>query len=201
MSSAQRSTGPLPAAAAALDRFNALPEDAATAVLHDVCSSAAWVRALLDGRPYATLGGLLAAQDAATAALTATDLAEAMAGHPPIGDPAPRGPADGDPAPGDPAPGDPAPGGGHSAREQAGMARASERLKEEMTTLNRAYRERFGHVFLICASGLSAGQMRDALAARLRNTPDREREIVRTELAKINRIRLTRLATAQEERT
>ncbi|PWS51344.1 OHCU decarboxylase, partial [Streptomyces sp. FT05W] len=105
--------------------------------------------------------------------LSAEDLAEAMAGHPPIGRP----------APGDPA----------SAREQRGMAGASEELKAEMLELNLAYQERFGHVFLICATGATGEQMRDAVQARIGNPPEREREIVRTELGKINRIRLTRL--------
>jgi 2-oxo-4-hydroxy-4-carboxy-5-ureidoimidazoline decarboxylase len=68
-----------------------------------------------------------------------------------------------------------------------------------MLELNLAYQERFGHVFLICATGLTAEEMRDALRARLGNAPDAEREIVRTELGKINRIRLTRLASETTE--
>ena len=93
-----------------------------------------------------------------------------MAGHPPIGRP----------KPGDPT----------SAREQRGMAGASEELKAEMLELNLAYQERFGHVFLICATGLTGEQMRDAVRDRIGNSPEQEREIVRTELGKINRIRL-----------
>lgn len=107
------------------------------------------------------------------AELTAADLAEAMAGHPPIGRP----------KPGDPT----------SSREQRGMAGASEELKTEMLELNLAYQERFGHVFLICATGATGEQMRDAVRTRIGNPPERERENVRTELGKINRIRLARL--------
>jgi 2-oxo-4-hydroxy-4-carboxy-5-ureidoimidazoline decarboxylase len=106
------------------------------------------------------------------AELGAEDLAEAMAGHPPIGRP----------RPGDPT----------SAREQRGMAGASEELKSEMLELNLAYQDRFGHVFLICATGRTGEQMRDAVKERIGNSPEREREIVRSELGKINRIRLTR---------
>ncbi len=104
------------------------------------------------------------------------DLAEAMAGHPPIGRPKPGG----DPT---------------SSREQRGMAGASEELKAEMLELNLAYQERFGHVFLICATGATGEQMRDAVKSRTGNSPEQERGIVRTELGKINRIRLTRLVT------
>ncbi|MFJ9745158.1 2-oxo-4-hydroxy-4-carboxy-5-ureidoimidazoline decarboxylase [Streptomyces chartreusis] len=156
-----------------LARFNALEEHAAHAALHEACASTAWVRRLLAGRPYATIDALFAASDAATAGLTAEDLAEAMAGHPPIGRP----------KPGDPT----------SAREQRGMAGASEELKAEMLELNLAYQDRFGHVFLICATGRTGEQMRDAVKERIGNSPEQEREIVRTELGRINRIRLARI--------
>ncbi|MFC8366304.1 2-oxo-4-hydroxy-4-carboxy-5-ureidoimidazoline decarboxylase [Streptomyces griseorubiginosus] len=156
-----------------LARFNALEESAARAVLLEACASTAWARRLLAARPYATADDLYAQSDAAMAELTAEDLGEAMGGHPPIGRP----------KPGDPA----------SAREQSGMASAGDALKAEMLELNLAYQERFGHVFLICATGRSAEEMRDAVKERIGNAPEQEREIVRTELGKINRIRLARI--------
>ncbi|MDF3298597.1 2-oxo-4-hydroxy-4-carboxy-5-ureidoimidazoline decarboxylase [Streptomyces tropicalis] len=156
-----------------LARFNSLEEHAAGAALHEVCAARAWGARLLAGRPYATAEDLCAAGEAATAELSDKDLDEAMAGHPPIGRP----------RPGDPA----------SAREQRGMAGASAGLRAEMLELNLAYQERFGHVFLICATGRTGEEMRDALKERIANTPEREREIVRTELGRINRIRLARL--------
>jgi 2-oxo-4-hydroxy-4-carboxy-5-ureidoimidazoline decarboxylase len=157
-----------------LDRLNTEAEPVAAARLREVCAARAWVAALLAGRPYADADALLTASDAATRALDDAGLAEAMAAHPPIGRPKP--------------------GEAASAREQRGMADASERLRAEMLELNLAYQERFGHVFLICATGLTGERMRDAAAARLGNTPERERAIVRAELGKINRVRLTRLA-------
>ena len=156
-----------------LARFNALEEQAAHTALLQVCASTPWARRLLAARPYAAPGALYAESDAATAALTEADLAEATAGHPPIGRP----------EPGDPA----------STHEQRGMAGATDELRAEMLELNLAYQEKFGHVFLIRATGRTAGEMRDAVRERLGNTPEKEREIVRTELGRINRIRLTRL--------
>ncbi|MGW3550227.1 2-oxo-4-hydroxy-4-carboxy-5-ureidoimidazoline decarboxylase [Streptomyces griseoincarnatus] len=156
-----------------LARFNALEEQAAYTALLGVCASTAWARRLLAARPYADPDALYATSDAVTAALTEAGLAEAMAGHPPIGRP----------EPGDPT----------SAREQRGMAGATDELRAEMLELNLAYQEKFGHVFLICATGRTAEEMRDAVRDRLGNPPEEEREIVRTELGKINRIRLTRL--------
>ncbi|MFC8074096.1 2-oxo-4-hydroxy-4-carboxy-5-ureidoimidazoline decarboxylase [Streptomyces sp. NPDC057307] len=156
-----------------LTRFNTSSDSAALAALHEVCASTAWGSELLAHRPYATADALFAASDTATAGLTADDLAEAMAGHPPIGRP----------KPGDPT----------SAREQRGMAGASDELKAELLDLNLAYQDRFGHVFLICATGRTGEQMRDAVRIRIGNPPEQERAVVRTELGKINRIRLTRL--------
>ncbi|MEV5872978.1 2-oxo-4-hydroxy-4-carboxy-5-ureidoimidazoline decarboxylase [Streptomyces sp. NPDC052101] len=156
-----------------LARFNDLEERAALAALHEACASTEWARRLLAARPCATAEDLYAASDAAMAELGTADLEEAMAGHAPIGRP----------KPGDPT----------SAREQAGMAGAAEELKAEMLELNLAYQDTFGHVFLICATGRTGEQMRDALKERIGNSPEQEREIVRTELGKINRIRLARL--------
>ncbi|AXE23687.1 2-oxo-4-hydroxy-4-carboxy-5-ureidoimidazoline decarboxylase [Streptomyces globosus] len=160
-----------------LTRFNTLDDAAAAAELHEVCASAAWGGKMLAQRPFADAAALFAASDAAMAELTAADLAEAMAGHPPIGRP----------KPGDPT----------SAREQRGMAGASEELKAELLELNLAYQEKFGHVFLICATGATGEQMRDAVKVRIQNTAEAEREIARGELVKINRIRLTRLAEGE----
>ncbi|MFI1796499.1 2-oxo-4-hydroxy-4-carboxy-5-ureidoimidazoline decarboxylase [Streptomyces sp. NPDC020379] len=157
-----------------LARFNEVADSAARAALREICASRTWASALLAHRPYPDTAALCAASDTAMAALTPADLAEAMSGHPPIGRP----------TPGDPV----------SAREQRGMAGAPAALQAEMLARNLAYQEKFGHVFLICATGLTAGQLYDAIRNRTDNPPEREREIVRTELGKINRIRLTRLA-------
>ncbi|MCI3221269.1 2-oxo-4-hydroxy-4-carboxy-5-ureidoimidazoline decarboxylase [Streptomyces sp. NP-1717] len=161
-----------------LTRFNTSSDSAALAALHEVCASTAWGSALLSHRPYDTADALFAASDTATAGLTADDLAQAMAAHPPIGRP----------KPGDPT----------SAREQRGMAGASDELRAELLELNLAYQDRFGHVFLICATGRTGEQMRDAVRTRIGNTPEEERAVVRTELGRINRVRLTRLVEAAE---
>lgn len=162
-----------------LARFNTSDAPTAAELLHEVCSSSAWGRTVAAGRPYADAESLFAASDAAMAKLSAADLDEAMAGHPPIGRP----------KPGDPT----------SNKEQAGMAGASEALKAEMLERNLAYQDKFGHVFLICATGLTGEDMLAAVKERIGNTPEQEREIVREQLGKINRIRLTRLV--EEEGT
>ncbi|MET7937608.1 2-oxo-4-hydroxy-4-carboxy-5-ureidoimidazoline decarboxylase [Streptomyces sp. NPDC005322] len=153
-----------------LTRFNAADEQDVARLLHEVCASRAWGAVMAAGRPYGRAGELLDAADAAMAGLTADDLAEATAGHPPIGRPAP--------------------GDATSAREQSGVR---DELREELLELNLAYQQRHGHVFLICATGRTGEEMLAALRERIENDAETEREIVRTELGKINRIRLSRL--------
>lgn len=166
-------TPPPPPGLARLNRAGGRP---ARDRLRAVCGSPAWAETMAAGRPYATLADLLAAGDAATAALTGEELAHALAAHPPIGRPAPDDPA--------------------SAREQAGVQDAD---RAELLRLGLAYQRAHGHVFLICADGRTGRQMLAALRERIGNDAATEREIVRSELGKINRVRLTRLAAAQEE--
>lgn len=153
--------------------FNAADTPEAAGRLHHVCASSAWASAVLAGRPYGSVEALLAASDAAMVTLTAEDLGEAMAGHPPIGRPKP--------------------GDAVSAREQSGVREA---LREELLEFNLTYQDRHGHVFLICATGRTGDEMLAALKERIGNDTDTERGIVRTELGKINRIRLQRLMEA-----
>ncbi|WP_063784177.1 2-oxo-4-hydroxy-4-carboxy-5-ureidoimidazoline decarboxylase [Streptomyces sp. SBT349] len=157
-----------------LSWINGADERAVRRALRRVCASSAWGARVVAARPFNGAESLLAANDAAVAALATTDLAEALAAHPPIGRP-----DSGDAA---------------SAREQAGMADAPADLRAEMLALNLAYQDRFGHIFLICATGLTGEQLRDALHLRLGASPEAEWETVRAELGKINRLRLTRLA-------
>lgn len=159
-----------------LSRLNEAAAESAAELLRGVCASGAWVDAVVRGRPYGGVDELLAASDAASAGLTEDDLAQAMAGHPPIGRPTP--------------------GDARSAREQSGVGAAE---REELLRLNLAYQEAHGHVFLICATGRTGEEMLAALKERIGNDAGTERGIVRTELGKINRIRLTRLAQERED--
>ncbi|SDO51100.1 2-oxo-4-hydroxy-4-carboxy-5-ureidoimidazoline decarboxylase [Actinacidiphila guanduensis] len=156
-----------------LARLNEAADPAA--LLREVCASSTWCAAVAAGRPYEGVEQLLAASDAAMAALDPADLDEAMAAHPPIGRPTP--------------------GDAVSAREQSGVGDAE---REELLRLNLAYQEAHGHVFLICATGRTGAQMLAALKERIGNDAPTEREIVRDELGRINRVRLTRLAERTE---
>ena len=156
---------------AGLSEFNAAPPDAARLDVLSCCESKAFAATITANRPYRDAAALYTAIDAAFEALTWDDILEAMSAHPRIGERA----------------------GGISAAEQAGASAAGAAVRRALAAGNVAYEERFGHVFLICASGLSGEQMLDSLNSRLENTPSAERTAVRQELRKITRLRMTKL--------
>jgi len=164
---------PSPQASVTLGSFNAAPAPDAERDVLACCASTALAKAVAGGRPYPDAAALLAAVDAAFATLTWDDIAESMDGHPRIGDRTARG--------------------GMSAAEQSGAAAATDEVRQGLADGNLAYEQRFGHIFLICASGLSGQEMLAQLRARLEHNQDDERDVVRAELLKITRLRITKL--------
>ena len=156
-----------------LSAFNAAPPDTAERELLTCCASGSFARAIAHGRPYAGPAALLAAVDAAFRTLSWDDIVESLNAHPRIGDRVPAG--------------------GWSAAEQSGATFAGDQVRQALAEGNLAYERRFGHVFLICASGLSGQDMLDQLRARLGHDTETERAVVREELLKITRLRLTKL--------
>lgn len=158
-----------------LAAFNSLPADEAESTLMACCSSRRWARVVAEGRPYSTVDELYEAADSVLSELAERDIDEALAGHPRIGE---------------------RPGAGHSAwsnQEQAGVAGAAGDVQAAVADANRAYEQRFGHVYLVCATGKNAKELLAILHNRLTNDPAMERRVVRSELGKINRIRLERM--------
>jgi 2-oxo-4-hydroxy-4-carboxy-5-ureidoimidazoline decarboxylase len=148
------------------------PSDAREAFTR-CCGSQRWVDGMLARRPFTSADQLLAAADAIWAGLDRADFLEAFAHHPAIGAAGARG---------------------FSAREQAQVAQASAATRQDLETLNLRYRERFGFVFLVCATGKSADEMLALLRARIDNPADVELRIAAGEQAKITRLRLEKLA-------
>ncbi|MBV9384733.1 MAG: 2-oxo-4-hydroxy-4-carboxy-5-ureidoimidazoline decarboxylase [Streptosporangiaceae bacterium] len=159
----------------ALDAFNAAACTAAQEQMMTCCASRSFARAMEEGRPYHEPDDLDAAIGAVFYGLSWADIAEAVSAHPRIGEPAPEGASTG---------------------EQAGAAGAADEVREALAAGNRAYEERFGHVFLICASGLTGEEMLGELQARLRNNIASERALVRRELLRITRLRAGKLLGA-----
>ena len=73
------------------------------------------------------------------------------------------------------------------------MATADEPTRQAIAELNAAYEERFGHIYLVCATGRTAAELLALLRARLGHDDEAEWRTVRSELQQINRIRLRKL--------
>jgi 2-oxo-4-hydroxy-4-carboxy-5-ureidoimidazoline decarboxylase len=156
-----------------LAAFNAASSDAAERDVLACCASRSFAKTIAAGRPYRDPVAMQDAVNAAFMALNWDDIAESMNAHPRIGDRVPSG--------------------GWSAGEQSGAASASEAVRQALADGNVAYEQRFGYVFLICATGLSGRDMLDQLRVRLGHDPEAERAVVREELLKITQLRLAKL--------
>jgi 2-oxo-4-hydroxy-4-carboxy-5-ureidoimidazoline decarboxylase len=148
-----------------LASFNAAPEREALAAMLECRASHRFAAAMAAGRPYPSLAAAELTVETAFRSLTWPDVLEAMDGHPRID----------------------ARASGQSAAEQSGVADDS---RAALQAGNAAYEERFDHVFLICATGLSGAQMLTALNQRLKNDDASERVVATTELRKITVLRV-----------
>jgi len=155
-----------------VDEFNRMSERQRMHVLFGVCSSTIWARRVLAGGPFPDAAALLDRADRVLAELPDAEIDAALDGHPRIGARADNP---------------------SSAREQARDADAATEVKDQLAAKNREYEDRFGYVYLVCASGRSAEELLAILTERLGNDPETERRVMRNELAKINRLRLERL--------
>ena len=162
-------------------RLNDMDEAEATAAMKGCCGASRWAAAMVAARPFSDDLALFEAADALWAQMARGDILEAFEHHPRIG-------AD----------------IAHlrekfaataelSASEQSGVDGASEETLERLRDGNLAYEARFGFIFIVCASGKSAGQMLELLEARISNESGVELGIAAAEQHKITHLRLQRL--------
>lgn len=155
-----------------LAELNAAPVDELMQKLLACCDVPSWAATIIEKRPYDGVPGLLDSADAAARSLTDEEVDRALAKHPRIGErPAGQGA-----------------GAGWSRQEQSGVT-----PDEALAEGNRAYEQRFGRVFLICATGLDKEQILAALRQRLTHDDETERGVVKDELRKIALLRLGKL--------
>lgn len=160
--------------AARLRWLHGLTPEACEASLLALCGSREWARRAAEARPFRSAeeaGGRL---QELWRSLGPEDWLEAFAAHPAIGsrkaEAAPREAA-------------------WSRQEQAAASVAPEAVLEELKAANLEYQERFGFVFLICATGRSAGEILEALKGRLGNTRAQELQNAAKEQARILQLR------------
>ena len=161
-------------------RLDGAGADEARRLLATCCGSGRWVDRMLTRRPYGNRIGLLTAAREEWDALAPRDWREAFAHHPKIGDRealAARFPATHE----------------LSARAQAGVSGAREDVLEALAEGNRRYEEKFGYIFIVCASGRSADEMLALLNARLGNDAETELRLAAAEQIKITELRLQKI--------
>jgi len=165
--------------AARIARLNALVADDARAALRRCCSSSRWAEAMAAARPFEDVPALLRVAERTWWSLDEAAHREAFAAHPKIGEIGEtRTPAAGDAA--------------WSAGEQR-AATAGATLTAELAEANRAYFDRHGFVFIVCATGRTAEAMLVELRARTPSSAADELRTAAEEQIKITRLRLHKL--------
>jgi len=160
-----------------LARWNRLLPDEAALEILDCCGSSEWSRQLAAGRPFEDELSLITASDGVWNCLPPPDWLEALSKHPRIGEQkAPQAAS--------------AQSAAWSAEEQQDVTSAAEAIQSALADTNREYEQRFGRVFIVCATGKSAGEMLDILRRRLRNDDATELREAAEEQRKITNLRL-----------
>ncbi len=158
-------------------RLDGLTDNEALAEIQKCCGSTRWAKAVLAARPFGNAAGFHKAAEAAFAPLEKNDWLEAFAAHPRIGDKsALREKAK-----------------GWEVGEQSGANTATDAVLDALIEGNREYEKRFGHIYIVCATGKTAEQMLALLRTRIANTPDHELANAAAEQKEITRLRLRKL--------
>jgi 2-oxo-4-hydroxy-4-carboxy-5-ureidoimidazoline decarboxylase len=163
-----------------LETFNLLDKETAMFNLLACCGSGTWAGSMEKKRPFKSLEDLLVASDASWKECHKSDWLEAFAHHPKIGDlksleekfSSTKVWASG---------------------EQASVNYANNKVLQDLSTGNKQYEEKFGFIFIVCATGKSAEEMLNLLNARMNNTVEQELYIARDEQNKITQLRLKKL--------
>ncbi len=165
-----------------LVRLDSMTDDVAHAALLHCCHSAEWAESMRNRRPFGSGAALATAAETVWNGLTVEDQAEAFTAHPRIGDLASLRAKYAATA-------------GSAAQEQAGASGADEATLHALAAGNQDYEVRFGHIFIVCATGKTAEEMLAILQSRLPNDPATEHAIAAAEQLKITQIRLRKLCS------
>lgn len=163
-----------------IEQLNNSDSERASYLLRQCCTSDAWINALVARRPYDNIDQLHNAADICWQELAEKEYLQAFDGHPKIGDVSSlkakyantKLVASG---------------------EQSRVEQATDDIITELSQGNSDYHEKFGFIFIVCATGKSAKEMSDLLQTRLPN--DRATEIINAaaEQAKIFHLRIDKL--------
>jgi len=148
------------------------------------CGSKRWAREMAQARPYQNVETLIAKANDVWWSLEAEDWLEAFRSHPKIGEKKAAVPVSDQSRQ-------------WSGQEQAGVSNAPRETVDALAALNHAYEQKFGYIFIICATGKTSEEMLSALRKRLDNDPATELLLAAAEQSKITELRLKKLIGCQ----
>ena len=155
-------------------RINTRVRAQAERELRSCCASSEWVRQMLASRPFDGGSELLAGAETIWWELDPQDWKEAFAAHARIGE---------------------NPTSECARQEQAGTASAPSDTMRALTDINREYEKRFGHMFIVFATGKTADEMLAIARQRMQNPPEQELRIAAEQQLKITKLRLMKLVS------
>lgn len=154
-----------------IERWNGLPDSEKRELLSRCCGSKNWVEALLKEAPFSHFDALIQRAREVWFSLGEADWLEAFSHHPRIG----QRPEKKD---------------GMESQEQAGALLAEQEVQNELAELNRSYEQRYGFIYLVCATGKSGPELLLILKGRLNSTREDELQVAAGEQFKISELRL-----------
>jgi OHCU decarboxylase len=163
-----------------LDWLNALPPETARQELLKCCGATSWAESLEQHRPFASLAELLAEAKEVWSSMDENDWLEAFRSHPKIGEKKAEAAVA-------------TQSQQWSADEQRDVAQAGQETVDKLAALNRAYEQKFGFIFIVCATGKSTDEILALLEQRIGNERATELRIAAAEQAKITELRLRKL--------
>lgn len=163
-----------------LDQLNSIPHDEAVKVLLQCCGSKRWAENVANARPYENVETLITNANDIWLSLDRDDWLEAFQSHPKIGEKKAAAPISDKSRQ-------------WSGQEQAGVATASRETVDALAALNWAYEQKFGFIFIVCATGKTSEEMLESLKKRLENDAETELPIAAAEQSKITELRLKKL--------
>lgn len=160
--------------------FNLLPKNKAKEYLFACCGSSNWAEQLADKLPFDSIPKLKMQSDEIWSGASREDIMEAFSHHPKIGDLKSLEKKF-------------AATSHWASGEQSSVNAASEEVLKRLAQGNNDYENKFGFIFIVCATGKSAQEMLDLLEKRLPNSMDKELKIAAEEQNKITHIRIDKL--------
>lgn len=157
-----------------------MPADEAEAAFVDCCGSSEWARRMTAARPFSMVEDLYQTAAKVWFAQSRADHLEAFAAHPKIGS-------------SEPAASQKVLAAKWSEGEQSAVNLATDAVREELHEANRLYENKFGFIFIVCATGKTADEMLAICRARLGNSVETELTIAAEEQLKITELRLGKL--------